>query len=230
MPRGSDLGVQLPQTSGGGITRIDKQLVSLDPVALVERLEGRLGHEYFTAHFQQRRIIIAPEFQRHRPNGTNVFGNIFTDRAIAPGGGTLQHAIAIEDTDRQTIELGLAAIAELADSVSHPLMEGSKVFFTEGVVQTEHRFKVSHLFKLGQRQTTDSEAWRVAALQFRVLGLQHLEPLHQAVIFGVGNAGVVIHIVANVVLVNGTYQLINFVFNGLHKNSAQNKGRRGGLG
>jgi hypothetical protein len=55
-----------------------------------------------------------PQLQRDRADGTHVGGNIFAGGAIATGRRLHQHAVFIENTDRQAVQLQLAAVGEVS--------------------------------------------------------------------------------------------------------------------
>ncbi|MNR01404.1 hypothetical protein D3C85_1172080 [compost metagenome] len=118
--------------------------------------------------------------------------------------------VLVQQADRQAIELRLAAVLHLgtaaeqiaasqAEATPYAAIEGPQVLLLEGVAQAEHGHLVAHLAEGAEGFAADPLGRRVRGHQLRVLGLQGLQLAEQAVVLGVGHAGLVQHVVAVVV-------------------------------
>ncbi|MNI17184.1 hypothetical protein D3C73_705460 [compost metagenome] len=217
-PVGSDLRVQLPQAARRCVARIGESLAADFQLRGVEPLETGLGHEHFAAHFQGRRPAGAVQLERNVAYGAHVDADVFAGGAIAAGRAAHQHAILIQQADGQAIELGLTAIfngcaateqvaRRQVQAFGHPAVELTHVGFFEGVAEAEHRHFVTHLGERRQRRAAHSLGRRIAGDQFRIGGFKRFELVEQPIVLGVGNARLIQHVIAIVVLIQLGTQL-----------------------
>ncbi|MNZ21557.1 hypothetical protein D3C78_386330 [compost metagenome] len=195
---GGDAGIELAQAAGGGVARVDEHLLPCRQRLGIHRLETGLGHEDFATHLQSRRPTSAPQDERNGLDGAHILGDLLPRGAIAPGGRLHQLAVHIEQADRQTIQLGLAAEGEAylaLEAVAHALLEGLQLFGAEDVVQAQHGDLVAHLAEGRERLAADPHAGGGRGFQLGVLGLECNQLAHQAIVFGVRHRGVIQHIV-----------------------------------
>ena len=209
---GGDLRVQLAQAAGRGVARVGEGLAADFQLRGVEPLETGLGHEHFAAHFQGRRPAAAVQLERDVAHGAHVDADVFAGGAVAARGAAHQHAVLIEQADRQAIELGFAAVfhrragaeqiaGRQVQAFGHPTVELAHVGFFEGVAEAEHRHFVTHLGERRQRRAADPLGRRVAGDQVGIGRFEGLELVEQPVVLGVRNARLVQHVVAIVVLI-----------------------------
>ncbi len=160
---GSNGRIKLAQATGGGVAGIGEGLATGFTCAFVQRLKAGLTHEHFTTHFQHCRPAFTTKLQRNIANGAYIGGDIFTGGAVPPGGTAHQHAIFVQQTDRQAIQLGLTAIFHLSaaakqvanwqvQSLAHTPIKVEHVLLSEGIAETQHRHFVLYLAKPGRRR------------------------------------------------------------------------------
>ena len=98
--------IKLAQTAGGSIAWVGKYFESRSLLPLVHRSETLLVHINLTTHLDARRC--RSQAQGNGANGTHVMGNVFTGRAVTARRGAHQQAMFVDETDSQTVELGLS--------------------------------------------------------------------------------------------------------------------------
>lgn len=119
-------------------------------------------------------------------------------------------AVFVEQTDRQTVELGFAAVFDnraISEQVArrqiqpfaHAAVEIEQVLLLEGIAQAQHRHFMAYLTERRQCSPSHPLGRRLGCHQLRVLRLERLEFVEQAVVLRIGNAGFVEHVVAVVV-------------------------------
>ena len=151
-------------------------------------------------------------------HGAHVDADVFAGGAVAARCTAHQHAVLIQQTDRQAIELWFATVLDRRTATEqitgrqiqpfgHPAVELIHVGFFEGVAEAEHRHFVAHLSERRQGRAADSLGWRVTGDQFRVGSFERLELVEQPIVFGVRNARLVQHVIAIVVLIQLGAQL-----------------------
>jgi pantothenate kinase type III len=94
------------------------------------------------------RNIVATQLQRDGANGTHVGGNIFAGGAIATGRRLHQHAVFIENADRQAVQLQLAAVGQVIaafQAILYALVEREEALFIKDVIQRQHRHFMADL-------------------------------------------------------------------------------------
>ena len=107
---GGDFRIQLAQAASRCVTRIGKGLATRRKLGFIEAVKTRLGHKDFTAHFQHRRPAAALQLERDVAHGAHVDADVFTGGAITAGRAAHQNSVLIQQADRQTVELGFAAV------------------------------------------------------------------------------------------------------------------------
>ncbi len=209
-PAGGDLRIQLAQAAGCGITGIGEGFTAAFQLSRIKRLEAGLGHVDFAAHLEHRRPAAAVQLERDVANGAHIGADVLASAAIAAGSTAHQMAVLVEQADRQTVELGFAAVFDggaISEQVAcwqiqafaHAAVEIEQVLLLEGIAQAQHRHFMAYLTERRQRRTADPLGRRLGCHQLRVLRLERLEFVEQAVVLGIGNAGFVEHVVAVVV-------------------------------
>ncbi|MNL46758.1 hypothetical protein D3C87_1694990 [compost metagenome] len=158
------------------------------------------------------------QLERDITHGTHVDADVFAGGAIAARGTAHQHAVLIQQADRQAIELRLAAVLhrratteQIANrkiqTFGHSPVELAHVGFFEGVAEAEHRHFMAHLGERRQCRAAHPLGRRITGHQFRVGGFKGFEFVEQPVVFDVRNARLVQHVIAIVVLIQLGTQL-----------------------
>jgi hypothetical protein len=96
-------------------------------------------------------------------------------------------------------------------SLPHPAIEIAQRVVGKGVVEAQHRTRVAHRLKTSARDASHASRRRIRRDQFWIGGLQLFQPVHQAVVSGVGHLGIVQNVVAVVVIANLVAQLFDLV-------------------
>ncbi len=214
---GGDFRIQLTQAAGGGVARVGEGLATGFGLGGVEPIETGLAHVHLAAHLQHRRPSLALQLERDVAHGTHVGTDVFASGAVATGGALHQLAVAVQQAYGQAVELGLAAVVDrtgLVEAVYHATAELTQVGFFEGVAQAEHGHFVAYLAERGQGFAPNALGGRVGGYQVRVFGFKRLELVEQAVVFGIGHAWLIEHVVAVVVLVELGTQFVDTGFGG----------------
>lgn len=217
---GGDLRIQLAQAAGRRVARVGEGLAAGFHGLGVERLETGLGHEHLAAHFEDLRPAFAVQLQRYVANGAYVAGDVLAGAAVAAGGAAHQLAALVEQADGQAVQLRLATVLDLrataeqvaarqqvGQSFAYAAVEVQQVLLLEGVAEAEHGDLMAHFAERRGRRAADPLGRRVGRQQLRVLGLQRLQLAEQAIVFGVGNARFVEHVVTVIVGVQFGSQL-----------------------
>ena len=125
---GGELGIELADRPGGGVAGVhERREAPLGP-ALVERGEIGQRHVHLAADLDQRRRIVALQAHRDRADRADVVGHVLADLAVAARGAPLEHAVAVDERHRQTVDLRLGHVLEVRvldplarQVVAHPL-------------------------------------------------------------------------------------------------------------
>ena len=89
-----------------------------------------------------------------------------------------------------------------AGQLAHAPVEFAERLERKCIVEADHRHRVPHFLKSCARRAAHPLRGRIGRAQFGILGLQFLEPLHEAVECGVGNFRIVRHIIEVLILAN----------------------------
>ncbi len=172
--------IELTDGAGGRVARVHERGLAGRRAALVQGGEVGQRHIHLTAHLQQRRHVVDP--QRDRADRAQVVRDVLPHLAVAPRGPALQHARAVDETDRQAVYLRLDHEPEprhgdaLAREMrAHPLHPGPQLLLGASVRQREHRLQVLDLLQLAHRLAAHALGGRVGGAQPRVLGLDRAQ-------------------------------------------------------
>ncbi len=97
-----NVGLELPQCSGGGVTRVGELGKAVLFAVFIHALERFKRHHHFAAHFKvggQPGLLqgFGIDAERNRAHGAHIAGNVFAHRAIAAADGALQFAVFIPE-------------------------------------------------------------------------------------------------------------------------------------
>jgi len=139
--------VELAQTAGRCVARIDIALLAARQGLSIEAFEPGQRHEHFPAHLEQPRGVGRAQPHGQRCNGLQILRDVLA-RLPVPTSGTLdENAVLEQRADRQAVELGLRRIADglvIADAFPYPPVEIAHVLVAEGVVERQHRNAMPH--------------------------------------------------------------------------------------
>ena len=147
-PLGGERRVELADRAGRRVARVHERRQAGLGAPLVERGEVGQRHVDLAADLHQRRRVLDP--QRDRGDRAQVVRDVLADLAVAAGGAALQHAVAVDQRDRQPVDLRLGDVAELGvlDPLArqvgaHPLHPGAQLLLRARVGEREHRLEVA---------------------------------------------------------------------------------------
>ena len=176
-------GVLLAQGTGGGVACVDEGLFSGLDASLIEG--GEVGNREvdLAAHLDARGHG-AGEGLRDRRDGSRVGGDVFTDVAVASGGGAHEAAVLIEEVDREAIDLDLGRHLEVrnAGRLDHAGFPPGELLEGEDVVEGHHLGEVADLGEAGVDAAAHAHRGRVGSAQLRVALLNLLNLAVHAVV------------------------------------------------
>ena len=218
--------VELADRAGGRVARVHERRLACFGAALVQRGEVRQRHVHLAAHLHQRRRVV--DVQGDRADRAQVVRDVLADLPVPARGAALEQAVAVDEADRQPVDLRLDDEPEgrLGDALArevgaHPLDPGAELLLGAHVAEREHRLEMLDLLQTPHRLPSDAPRRRVGARELRVLGLQTAQLVEQAVVLVVADLRVVEHVVAVGMVLEQRAQLGGPL--------ARLGGRRGGL-
>jgi hypothetical protein len=209
-----ELGIELADRARRRVARVHERRQAGLGAPLVEPCEVRQRHVDLTADLEHRRRVLHPH--RDRADRAQVVGHVLADLTVAARRAPDEHALVVEQRDRQPVDLRLADVAErrlldpLAGEVAaHPLHPGQQLLGRARVGQREHRLLVPDLLEHRDRLGADPLGRRVGGREIRVLLLELLELAEQRVVLVVADLGVVEDVVAATVVLELLAQLLD---------------------
>ena len=213
-PVGGQLRIELTDRARRGVARVhERRQPRLGP-ALVELCEVRQRHVHLAADFDHRRRIGPVQLERDRRHRPQVVRDVLPDLPVAARGAPLEHAVAIDQRDRQAVDLRLHHVLELGildplprQVVAHPRDPGAQLIRRARVRQRQHLLWVAHLFQIAHRLAADALRRRVRRHELGMLGLDRPQLVDQNVVLVVADLRVVEDVVAVAVVVELPAQL-----------------------
>ena len=194
-----DARIELAQAAGRRIARVGKFLLTCLALAFVQTGKIGLEHHHLAAHVQQRRHILAMQAQGDAGNGADIRRHVFARGAIAARGGLHEQAIFIAQVDGQAIEFHFGSVVDFCtvkvQAFAHAAVEVDDIVIGETIVQRQHRHRVRDLLELRQRRRAHAQGGRIRCPEFGMSRFQRLQFDKQLVVLGVGNGGIVEHVV-----------------------------------
>ena len=148
---GRDRGIKLPQRSGRRIARVHIDGEPGVETLLVETLERLERDVALTAHLDQRRRVRIIERQRYRPDRADVGRDVLAALAVAAGDGSLEQPVAVDERQRESVDLrlddehGLALVPGLGELLLEALVPGEELVVVARVGERQHRPQVRRL-------------------------------------------------------------------------------------
>ena len=175
--------ILLAQRSGGAVARIGERRLSLGYQTGVEFLEIGDPEEHLTAHLQHRghrEFVCAGEPFGNIVDGAGIQGDIFTAAAVAAGGGAHQHTVAVNQRQRDTVDLELGEEDDLApDVLLHARDPVAQLPLVEDVVQRHHPLEVIDRGELRGESAAHQLGGRIGHRELRERGLHLLQATQQ---------------------------------------------------
>ena len=176
-PVGGEARVELADGPRRRVARVHEGRQAALGAALVERGEVGQRHVDLAADLEQRRGVLDP--QRDRGDRAQVVGDVLADLAVAARRAALEHAVAVEQRDRQPVDLRLGDEGEgrvldplAGEVVAHAVDPGAQLLLGAGVGEREHRLQVRDLLEPRDRLGPDPLGGRVRRDQLGMLGLE----------------------------------------------------------
>ena len=211
---GGELRVELADRAGGRVARVHERREARLGAALVERGEVRQRHVDLAAHLDQRRRVV--EAQRDRRDRAQVVRDVLPDLAVAARGAAFEHAVAVEQRDREPVDLRLRDVVEarvldpLAREVAaHPRHPRAQLLLRARVGERVHRLRMPDLLEPRDRLGADALGRRVGRDELGVLALDRAQLVEQRVVDVVADLGVVEDVVAVVVVRELLFELVD---------------------
>ena len=212
---GGQLGVQLADSARRGVARVHEGRQPGLGTPFVEGCEVRQRHVDLAADLQQRRRIVGVQAKRDRADRAQVVGDVLTDLAVAASGAALEHPVAVDQRDRQPVDLRLGDELEVrvldplaGQVVSHPLDPRLQLLGRARVGQRQHRLGVADLDQVRDRLAADPLRGRVRRDQLGMLGLDRPQLVQQRVVDVVADLRIVEHVVPVAVVLELLAQLV----------------------
>jgi hypothetical protein len=173
-----------------GTPRVHVQRLARLGLPLVQLVELAHRHEHLAAHLDGLRPASPGEPRRRSRYRADVRRDVLSGRAVAPGRCAHQDAAAVDQRDRQAVDLQLAQVRAGPEVRCQPLgprRPGVKFLGRERVVQAEQPLQVLDRSEVGGDQVADLLRRRVRRAQLRVTVLQAAQLPHERVVVGVGD-------------------------------------------
>ena len=205
-PLRGDARIELAHRTGRRVARVDEGLAADLALAFVEPVEIGTAHIDLAAHLQHRRhaaFAIRGQGERDLADGADVVGHVLAHLAVAARGGLHQPAVLVAQAHGEAVELGLGhvfdgrRIGRQLQLAAHAGVEGlGAAGLGVGLgANAEHGHLVAHGRKALHHRADHALRGRIGCDQIRVGRLQRLQGLEGAVVFRIGHAGRVHHVV-----------------------------------
>ena len=138
-------GVELPQGSGGRISRVGEGRRPFLRSLPVDPFKPRQRKIDFSPDLGSGRVGSLPESKGQGSDGPEIRRHVLSLQTVSPGGSVMQAAVFVGQGDRYSVDLELGHQADLLDlQLSRdPAVEGLQLDFIEGVGQTQHGHSMS---------------------------------------------------------------------------------------
>ena len=191
---GRHLGVELAHGARRRVAGIGEKLLAVDLPLGVELLKDGLGHIDLTADDEALRRVL--DAKRQRAHRAEILRHVLADHAVAPGRAADEDAVFILEGHGEPVDLRLDRVAVAGGKQAvHAFTESIELIEGEDVCQALQRNLVPYLLKLAQGLAADALRGRIGRDELGVLRLKGFEPVHQHVVFIIGDDRRVVHII-----------------------------------
>ena len=204
-PRRGDRRVELAQRAGGGVARIDIELLAGLRLLAIKFEERGFGHVDFAAHLAHRRNAAAFEPVRNVLKRLHIGGDVLAFGAVATRRAGDERAVFVAQRHRQAVDFRLGGEGNLlvlwqAQKAADAADEIDDVFFGKGIVERQHRHRVADFGETRRRRCADPLRQAFQRAQLRKACLDRVVALAQRVIGSIRNGRRVLLIIAAVML------------------------------
>ena len=137
--------------------------------------------------------------QRDAGNGADIGRHVFARGAVAARGRLHEQAVFIAQVDGQAIEFHFGSVVDFCtvkvQAFAYAAVEVDDIVIGKTIVQRQHRHRVRDLLELRQGRRAHAQGGRIRRPEFRMSRFQRLQFDKQLVVLGVGNGGIVEHVV-----------------------------------
>src|SRR5882762_3730327 len=223
-----DGGIKHAHGAGGGVARIDENLAAAFFLLAIHGFEGFAGHQDFAADFEaggELEFFQGGEVyaQRDGADRLHVGRDVFAGASVAASDAARESAVHILQRDAEAVELVLGDIFDFfaAAALANAAVEIGQGFVGKSVVQAKHGAGVLDGLEAFAGSGAYTDGGRIGRDEVRMRGFEFFEAVHQAIVGGVGNFGLVQHMVEIFVvaqLVAQGFDLLpgDFVLGGYH--------------
>ena len=198
---GGDGGILLPQRARGAVARVGKRRLAVFDQCSVEGFEVGEPEEHLAADLEDVGYRIAlggRQLFGDVVDGARVVGDVLAGAAVAAGRRAHQPAVAVDQRQRDTVDLEFAQIrhvvADLGADARRPQVE---FLGAEHVVEGQHPFQVLGRGEVGGKAgAADELGRRIRCAQLGMLVLECGQSPQQLVEVRVGDDRRVAHVVA----------------------------------
>jgi hypothetical protein len=205
---GGHLRIELPHRAGGGVARVGERLLAFGEEALVQLVEVFRAHDHLAAHGDEGRdrpvtLLWIAQAQGDARDGADVRRDPLAAPAVAACRGLLEHPAAVDQLDREAVELGLEDVLDGkvgTQPFAEALVEPAERRLVLVGVQGEHRRRVLDGREAGQRLPGHALRGRVFGDQVGELLLQGDQLMIELVVRRVGERRLVFDVVEVIVV------------------------------
>ena len=173
------------------------------------------GIDHLAAHFEDARdlaVLRMLQSQRHALDRADILRDVFAVDAVAARRSDRQPPVVVNQLDAETVELDLGDVLDVGVGFQQPLdalVELAHLLGVHRVAERHHRPPMHDDAEFFAGRRTHTLRGRIGRGELGMLALDRFEPAHQLVVFGVGNFGIVVDVVAIVGAVDLVAQLFS---------------------
>ena len=204
--RGGDARILLAQRTGGRVARVRERGSARVLLLAVELVEVVPAHEHLAADLHELGdvVLLAAEVRGDGTDGAHIQGDVLAGHAIAAREPLLQHAVAVDEVQREPVDLHLAAHrqrlafrpVEIADDRIVPVAE---LLEREHVVEAHHAARVAYGGEIVRERAAHPARGTLRVVERGERRLQPLQAAQARVIGRVGGDRGVVDVIGDLV-------------------------------
>ena len=207
-PAGRHFRIELADTAGRTVARIDQRFLAGRLRLLIEAFEIGALHVDFAAHFEHRGWHRSPQAERNLPDRPHIGSDVLARLAVAACRRLNQHTRFVAKIDGQTVEFQFGGIFHRrialtqTEFLAYPHVKGkSTAVAVVGLgADRKHRHDMRHRPEHVERLATDPQGRRVRRPKFWMRRLDRLQLAKQTVVFRIRNQRRIENVILMVVL------------------------------
>ena len=210
-PASRDLGIELAEAPGRGVSRAYKEGLSSRLALRVDLPERRMGKVYLAAELNIARHGSGGEPKGQRADGAKVGRHVVAPAAVAPGDalGESPRFETEANADAVDFEVSRVGKIDVGEQAAHPTVELPKLLGAVGVVERQHGAGVGRRPKFVHRLPAHPLGWAVESYKIGIVLFNILELFHELVELAVGNLRSVLHVVLPLVVADLLPELLD---------------------